>query len=87
MFFFWSFGAFRNTSNLVFTNRSSYEAKCKQAEKSESEAEKMKFGNKARDREKASKAATQARANAMKADDDYKASVVALEAARKTWVG
>nr|CAB3265254.1 proline-serine-threonine phosphatase-interacting protein 1 [Phallusia mammillata] len=66
--------------------KNSYESKSKAADKAESDSEKMKFGSKPRDAEKARKSAMQARSNAIKSDEDYKSSVAAVENARQIWV-
>ncbi|XP_076820138.1 proline-serine-threonine phosphatase-interacting protein 1-like [Clavelina lepadiformis] len=66
--------------------KNTYEGKFKAAEKAESDAEKLKFGTKPKEVEKARKVAHQCQASSMKADEDYKMSVTAVENARKCWV-
>ena len=68
-------------------SRSTYETRYRAAEKSESDAEKLKFGSKAKEAEKARIRATQSRTAAFKADEEYKYSVTTLEEARGNWVG
>lgn len=66
--------------------RSTYESRHKVAEKAEADVEKLKFGSKAKEVEKAKSRAIQCRSSCLKADEDYKASVFSLEAARLNWV-
>ena len=66
--------------------RSSYENRFRIAEKCESDSEKLKFGSKPKEAEKAKARAVQTRGIAYKADEDYKSSVTSLETARATWV-
>nr|XP_002128806.1 proline-serine-threonine phosphatase-interacting protein 2 isoform X1 [Ciona intestinalis] len=66
--------------------KSSYESKCKSSEKADSDAEKLKFGNKPKEAEKAKKNAAQCRSSALKADEDYKSSIGCVESARQLWI-
>uniref|UniRef100_H2ZN12 SH3 domain-containing protein n=1 Tax=Ciona savignyi TaxID=51511 RepID=H2ZN12_CIOSA len=66
--------------------KSSYESKCKSAEKADLDTEKLKFGNKPKEVEKARKNAAQCRSSALKADEDYKSSIGCVESARKLWI-
>lgn len=65
--------------------KSSYETKYKSAEKADSDLEKIKFGNKTKEIEKARKQSVQSRQAAQKADEDYKNSIAQLEQTRQCW--
>lgn len=71
---------------LIIYFRNVYEAKCKIADKSEVDADKLKYVNKPREVERSKKQAQQSRNAANKADDDYRNSVITTEAARSNWV-
>jgi len=73
---------YRRMSNF----KNVYEAKCKIADKSEVDADKLKYVNKPREVERSKKQAQQSRNAANKADDDYRNSVITTEAARSNWV-
>lgn len=66
--------------------KGNYESKFKSAEKSESDLERIKFGNKVKDIEKAKKNAQQCKQASVKANEDYHTSVSQLEIIRQSWV-
>nr|XP_039257135.1 proline-serine-threonine phosphatase-interacting protein 1-like [Styela clava] len=62
-----------------------YESKFKSAEKAESDLERIKFGNKPKEIDKAKKTAQQSKQASVKANEEYHSTVTQLEIIRQSW--